>query len=79
MEHFPLPPQPLRFCLGLRARALDRLAAHALAPKPNALHVPTRINPRVHAFCEDGFHPSAETCRLWATELAAIESGSESP
>ena len=26
----------------------------------------------------DGFHPAAESCTLWARELAAIESRSES-
>jgi len=78
MDRFPLPPQPLRFCLGLRSSALDSAAAGILAACPGAVHVPTRIDPRIHAFCEDGFHPSAETCTLWATELAAIESGSES-
>lgn len=79
MDQFPLPPQPLRFCLGLRAAALDAEAARLISKRPNAVHVPTRIDPRLHAFCDDGFHPSAESCRLWAMELAAIESGRESP
>jgi len=78
MDRFPLPPQPLRFCLGMRSSALDTAAARIIAAYPGGVHVPTRIDPRLHAFCEDGFHPSAETCTLWATELAAIESGSES-
>lgn len=77
MDRFPLPPQPLRYCLGIRAAALDAEAALLVGKHPNAVHVPTRIDPRIHAFCDDGFHPSAETCTLWATELAAIESGSE--
>ncbi|MBT8063858.1 MAG: SGNH/GDSL hydrolase family protein [Xanthomonadales bacterium] len=76
MALFPLPPQPLRFSLGLRAATLDRIAAEVIDGFPNAKHVPTNINPQVHNFCEDGFHPSAESCTLWARELAAIESRS---
>jgi lysophospholipase L1-like esterase len=78
MSLFPLPPQPLRFALGLRSVTLDRIAADVIAGYPNAIHVPTRINPREHEFCEDGFHPSAESCTLWARELAVIESRRES-
>ena len=74
MALFPLPPQPLRFSLGLRAATLDRIAAEVIESYSNAIHVPTRINPQVHDFCEDGFHPSADSCTLWARELAVIES-----
>lgn len=74
MSRFPLPPQPLRFTLGLRATVMDRIAADIIARYPNAVHVPTRISPSDHSFCEDGFHPSPESCTLWARELASIES-----
>lgn len=75
MSHFPLPPQPLRFSLGLRASALDGIAKELVAGQPNAIHVPTTINPETNPFCEDGFHPAAESCTLWARELAANLSG----
>ena len=78
MSLFPLPPQPLRFTLGLRAATLDRIAAGIIAGYSHATHVPTDINPQAHDFCEDGFHPSAESCTLWARELAIIESRRES-
>jgi lysophospholipase L1-like esterase len=78
MSRFPLPPQPLRFTLGLRAATLDRIAASVISGYPNAIHVPTQINPQEHGFCEDGFHPSAESCTLWAQQLAVIESRRES-
>jgi lysophospholipase L1-like esterase len=77
MSRFPLPPQPLRFSLGLRATTLDRIASSVIARYPNARHVPTIINPAEHGFCEDGFHPSAESCTLWARELALTESRRE--
>jgi len=69
MAEFPLPPQPLRFSLGLRAATLDSIAAMEISNIPNANHIPTRINPGEHGFCEDGFHPSAESCNLWAEQL----------
>lgn len=78
MSLFPLPPQPLRHSLGLRAATLDCIAAKIISQFPSAIHVPTRINPRQHDFCEDGFHPSAKSCTLWAQELAAIESRGDS-
>ena len=70
MSKFPLPPQPLRFTLGLRAATLDAIAAKLIARQTNMLHVPTEIDPNQHDFCEDGFHPSAEACSFWAEGLA---------
>lgn len=77
MADFPLPPQPLRWSLGLRAATFDRIAREVVSGYPEAAHVPTRIDPQQHDFCEDGFHPSAESCTLWARELAALHAGSE--
>ena len=70
MAKFPLPPQPLRFTLGLRAATLDAISAKLIANRPNMMHVPTAIDPASDDFCEDGFHPSAKTCGFWAVELA---------
>ena len=70
MGRFPLPPQPLRFTLGLRAATLDGIAAEAISRQSNMLHIPTDIDPVKEEFCEDGFHPSAESCGRWAKELA---------
>ena len=70
MGRFPLPPQPLRFTLGLRASALDRIASAVIAQQVNMLHIPTDLDPTKQEFCADGFHPSAESCAFWAKELA---------
>jgi len=75
MSEFPLPPQPLRFTLGLRAATLDHIAAGVIEAYPNACHVPTLISPQQHGFCEDGFHPSAESCTLWASHILQIHQG----
>ena len=70
MARFPLPPQPLRFTLGQRADALDAITASHVQKQANMLHVPTKINPKEHEFCEDGFHPSAQACGEWSKQLA---------
>ena len=70
MSRFPLPPQPLRFSLGLRASTFDQILAGVAVKHTNVLHIPTDIDPVHQEFCEDGFHPSAESCALWANELA---------
>jgi lysophospholipase L1-like esterase len=75
MSEFPLPPQPLRFTLGLRAATLDQIAAEIIATYPNARHVPTLIDPQQPGFCEDGFHPSAESCTLWASHILQSHQG----
>lgn len=69
MQVFPLLPQPLRNTLAHRAAVLDADAASVVGEYPRARHVPTEIHPERHEFCEDGFHPSAESCKLWAVEL----------
>lgn len=71
MARFPLPPQPLRACLGLRAQRLDRILAAQIRGCSAAMHVPTRIDPTEHGFCPDGFHPSPEAYVRWGRELAA--------
>lgn len=70
MSKFPLPPQPLRFSLGLRASKLDKISAGLLDDQQNMIHIPTDLDPAHHDFCEDGFHPSAEACKFWAQGLA---------
>jgi len=70
MGRFPLPPQPLRFTLGLRAATLDAIAAARISVEAHMLHIPTDIDPVKQEFCEDGFHPSAQSCASWAKELA---------
>lgn len=70
MGRFPLPPQPLRFSLGLRAGTFDRIAIEVLAGQNRIMHIPTEIASGQNDFCPDGFHPSAESYAVWADELA---------
>ncbi len=72
MHLFPALPQPLRHCLGLRARQL----AEDLKEKTKALEnnfLLTLNAPIERDFiAKDGFHPSAKTYQLWASEAAKI-------
>lgn len=70
MNQFPLPPQPLRFSLGIRAETLDRIAIEILAGQERMLHIPTELDARKKGFCEDGFHPSADSYAVWGRQLA---------
>jgi len=72
MSKFPLLPQPLRYTLGWRAEALDSAAAAICSGRPNVHHIPTLIDPRVHTFSDDGYHPSSASCAAWARELAGF-------
>jgi lysophospholipase L1-like esterase len=72
MSQFPLPPQPLRYTLGWRAATLDAAAAAICSGRPGVHHIPTVIDPRVHTFSDDGYHPSSESCAAWARELAGF-------
>jgi lysophospholipase L1-like esterase len=72
MGQFPLPPQPLRYTLGWRAGLLDSAAAAICSGRPGVHHIPTVIDPRVHTFSDDGYHPSSESCVAWARELAGF-------
>jgi lysophospholipase L1-like esterase len=68
MGRFPTLPQPLRGVLGRHARVLDgeleRLAG------PGVRHAPAPPLDGPGLFAEDGFHPSAAACRIWAAALA---------
>jgi lysophospholipase L1-like esterase len=72
MDQFPLPPQPLRFCLGLRASYFDHIAATVIENHAGMLHIPTLIDTTEHDFCADGFHPSEEAYAVWGEEMAEI-------
>jgi lysophospholipase L1-like esterase len=66
---FPSLPQPLRTVLALHARHLDRRLARTAANASSTVHASSPpIDSRV-LYAEDGFHPSAEGYRRWATHL----------
>jgi len=72
VHRVPAIPQPLRFVLGRRARAMDRVMRQVSADC-GATYVP--INGDIARdramFAPDGFHPSEVGYRAWARILAA--------
>jgi lysophospholipase L1-like esterase len=74
---FPALPQPLRWVLGLKARALDVAAREIAAGLPHVLYVPLTRDSRDRAMMAiDGYHPSAKGCAAWAELLAGAYAGS---
>jgi lysophospholipase L1-like esterase len=65
-------PQPLRFVLGRRARAMDRITRQ-VAAECRATYVPINVPPATSGglFASDGFHPSETGYCEWARVLAA--------
>jgi lysophospholipase L1-like esterase len=71
VSHFPALPQPLRWVLGLKARALDRVVRELSADLPHVLYVPLALTPGDRSMmATDGYHPSAKGCVAWAQLLA---------
>jgi lysophospholipase L1-like esterase len=69
-------PQPLRFVLGRRARAMDRITRQ-VAVSCRATYVPINVPPAGSSrlFASDGFHPSEDGYREWARLLAGAVPG----
>lgn len=71
VSHFPALPQPLRWVLGMKARALDVAVRELVAILPRTAYVPLALDPHDSSLmAEDGYHPSAAGCMAWAQVLA---------
>lgn len=73
MQEFPTLPRPLRWVMGLKAAALDRGLAALASQHAWLYHVPIVLDTRHDASltAEDGYHPSATGCEVWARLLTA--------
>lgn len=69
VERFTALPQPLRNCLGRRARILDGKARGLVSRLPGLCHCRTPL-PRPEHLAADGFHPSPAGYSGWAWVLA---------
>jgi lysophospholipase L1-like esterase len=74
---FPALPEPLRYILGMKAKALDETVEELIFNLPADLNnvrvtrVPMLIDINDHTLmASDGFHPSASGVSLWARQLA---------
>lgn len=73
LAHFPALPEPLRWVMGMKARALDGVARELASAMPRVVHVPLMLDPQDHGMmAADGYHPSASGCAAWAQTLAAV-------
>jgi len=70
MDSFAALPQPLRWCLGLRASRFNRALAKLLQSQPDCTLISQSQLRDRGALAVDGFHPSARTYRQWAQGLA---------
>jgi len=72
LDGFPALPQPLRWVLGQKARALDAAARQLALERPRTCHVPLPLDGGDRSLMAiDGYHPSAAGCTVWAAALAA--------
>lgn len=78
MGQFPALPQPLRWWMGLRARAFDQAMQALLAPEPDCHYLRIPYGEDLSGIASDGFHPGAGAYRIWAQAAAAqmLEIGS---
>lgn len=71
LHRFPALPAPTRQVLGLRARAVDRVAAQTAGNVPGAAYVTVPdLTATAGVFATDGFHPGPHGYRTWARSLA---------
>lgn len=70
MHAFPALPQPLRWCLGKRAAALNQVMQQLVISNPNWQCVQPDFPLTAEFIATDGFHPSPRAYLIWA-ELAA--------
>lgn len=70
MHQFPALPQPLRFVMGLRARALDTVLRELATENPDCSYIEFTAADAGHLMAADGFHPGPDIYREWATLVA---------
>ncbi|MFQ3248378.1 MAG: lysophospholipase L1-like esterase [Glaciecola sp.] len=70
MHKFPLLPQPLRWVIGSRAKAFDKLQFKHIANCANKSYAPLTFNLDKSAMAKDGFHPGEVIYKEWAKVLS---------
>jgi lysophospholipase L1-like esterase len=70
MHKFPLLPQPLRWIVGSRAKAFDRMQASEIKKFANKSYAALNFDLDETAMAKDGFHPGAPIYKAWAKALS---------
>jgi lysophospholipase L1-like esterase len=75
VDRFPALPQPLRWCLGSRAKYLSGLLEKELEAEPSAHFVDLRFTLDAGLMASDGFHPGPAIYDGWAQRVAELVIG----
>lgn len=70
MHLFPALPQPLRWCLGLKAKALNHQLVRLVQHYPSCRIVKPEFELDPSLMAKDGFHPGEKLYEQWAEILA---------
>ncbi len=70
MHLFPAMPQPLRWVIGRRARALDQALQEWLSGLSRAHFLKSDYTLEAKFMAPDGFHPGPEVYRMWGLAVA---------
>jgi lysophospholipase L1-like esterase len=71
MHCFTALPQPLRWCMGLRAKRFNHVLAGFVGNTPQCTLVPLDYPMEAHFLAADGFHPGEPAYAFWADIVAA--------
>jgi len=72
MHVFPALPQPLRWCLGARAKVFTGLLASVAASDPACELITPHLPLDIAYMATDGFHPGPPAYKVWGREAAAV-------
>ena len=72
MHAFPALPQPLRWCLGARAKAFTGLLASVAASDPACELITPHLPLEARYMAADGFHPGPPAYKVWGLEAATV-------
>lgn len=72
MHAFPALPQPLRWYIGQQAKQLNRALQTHCQGQPNTHFLNFDIPFEAKYMAKDGYHPSKEAAKIWATYASRI-------
>ncbi|QFU23662.1 SGNH/GDSL hydrolase family protein [Shewanella eurypsychrophilus] len=72
MHLFPAFPQPLRWFLGLRAKAFNHKLNRLIEHHDECELVEIPLKPAASDMASDGFHPGPKVYRIWGSHVARV-------
>lgn len=71
LEHFSALPQPLRYCMGLRAKLFNQGLMQQVKRNANVMLLAIPNENGQLSLAQDGFHPSEASYQIWAEAIAS--------